>query len=42
MNASSVRITEILQRVDLSDPSQADELLTLVYDELRSREFETK
>lgn len=30
------RITEILERVDLSNPEEADELLRLVYDDLRA------
>ncbi len=31
----SDRLTEMLRRADLSDPSQADALLPLIYDELR-------
>jgi RNA polymerase sigma factor (TIGR02999 family) len=34
--ASSSRLSEILQQVDLSDPGVADELLRLVYDDLRA------
>ena len=35
-NPSSSRVSEILRGFDISDPSQANELLTLVYGELRS------
>ena len=34
-DTSVARITEILGRIDLADSEQADELLALVYDELR-------
>lgn len=30
------RVTEVLRRVDISDPDQADELLGLVYEDLRA------
>jgi RNA polymerase sigma factor (TIGR02999 family) len=36
MDAPSHRITEALERLDLSDPEQAASLLTLVYEELRT------
>ena len=35
-NPPSARVSEILRGFDISDPSQANELLTLVYGELRS------
>jgi RNA polymerase sigma factor (TIGR02999 family) len=35
MEESRLRVTQILRQLDLSDPSQADELLAAVYDELR-------
>ena len=35
MAGTEHRVTEILQRLDLADPAQAEELLSLVYSELR-------
>lgn len=36
MPDSSSPVSDLLRRVDLTDPAQADELLALVYDELRA------
>jgi RNA polymerase sigma factor (TIGR02999 family) len=36
VDESRKRVTEILQRLDLSDARQRDQLVTLVYDELRA------
>ena len=36
MDTSGSRVTQLLQNLDLADPSQADELLNLVYGELRA------
>lgn len=36
MDETMGRVTKLLQRVNLSDPEQADELMRLVYDDLRA------